>query len=169
MAESKSVDHEVLERNKSVVREILDAFNTGDTTVITKLLHPDIVALMPMHGMEEQINMPTHNRVQQEIINDNTAFPEHVFHEDDIMAEDDRVILRWTFEGTHTGPLFGRKPTGRRVKTYGYEMVKLRDGKIVEHKDDGGTTLIDVLRQLGWLDPDMMKKVRLLPNDDAVL
>ena len=168
MAE-KSVNYEQLERNKSVVREILGAFNTGDTSVIRKLLHPDVTELVaPSHGMEEQINMPTRNRVEQEIINDNTAFPDHVFHEDDIMAEDDRVILRWTFEGTHTGPLFGRKPTGKRVKTYGYEMVKLRDGLIVEHKDDGGATLIDVLRQLGWLDPDMMGKLNLLNHNDAV-
>jgi len=169
MAE-KSVNHAELERNKSVVREIMDAFNTGDHSVIGRLLHPDVVELVaPMHGMEEEmINMPVQNRVQQEIINDNTAFPDHVFYEDDIMAEDDRVILRWTFEGTHTGPLFGRKPTGKRVKTFGYEMVQLKDGKIIAHKDDGGATLIDVLRQLGWLDAEMMGKLSLLNHHDAI-
>ncbi len=97
---SKSTSPEQLERNKAVVREILNAFNTGDTSVIPRLLHPDIVSVMPMHGMEEQINLPTMSRVQQEIINDHTAFPDTEFTEDDIMAEGDRVILRWSMTGT---------------------------------------------------------------------
>jgi len=152
-----------LERNKNLVRQILNAFNSGDTSVIPQVLSERIIDVLPMHGMTDQGQLPTLRRVQQEIINDHTAFPDTVFKEEDIMAEDDRVILRWSMTGTNTGPLFGREPTGRKVTTFGYEMVRIQDGKIVEHKDDGGATLVDVLRQLGWLDEEMLKLVRLLP------
>lgn len=152
-----------LERNKNLVRQILNAFNSGDTSVIPQVLSERIIDVMPMHGMTDQSQLPTLRRVQQEIINDHTAFPDTVFKEDEIMAEDDRVILRWSMTGTNTGPLFGREPTGKTVTTYGYEMVRIEDGKIVEHKDDGGATLVDVLRQLGWLDEEMLKLVRLIP------
>jgi predicted ester cyclase len=147
-------DADVLAQNKQIVRRMLEAFNTGDTKIVGELLDPSVTELEEAgHGIEEYMRkMPIQDRVQLEILHDEQAFPDRKFTENQLIAEGDQVILRWTMTGTHTGRLFNREPTGRKIRTYGYEWVRIRDGKIIEHKDDGGTTLIDVLRQLGWLD-----------------
>jgi hypothetical protein len=153
----------VEELNKSVVLQVLESFNTGDSSVIPRLLHPDMLdTVEPTHGVIEEIariNPP--DRLPLEIRNAGEAFPDRHYEVDQIIAEGDTVILRWTMTGTHLGPLFGRPPTGRRIKTFGYEIVRLRDGLMVAHGDDGGVTVLDVLRQLDWLDEEMLRRLGL--------
>ena len=47
------------------------------------------------------------------------AHPDLRFTIDDLVAEDDRVTVRWTMRGTNTGPLFGRPPTGQPRRALG--------------------------------------------------
>lgn len=48
------------------------------------------------------------------------------------IAEGDTVVTRWESRGTHTGVLFGRRPTSETVITQGIVMSRVVDGKIVE-------------------------------------
>jgi predicted ester cyclase len=43
------------------------------------------------------------------------------------------VANRYTIRGTHTGDFFGRPPTGERFQTRGLDMVRVRDGQLIEH------------------------------------
>ena len=43
------------------------------------------------------------------------------------------VANRYTIRGTHTGGYFGRPPTGRPFETTGLDMVRVHDGRAVEH------------------------------------
>ena len=54
-----------------------------------------------------------------------TAFPDLKVEMDDVVEQGDRVIYKWTFEGTHTGPGGG----GKRVRISGFEEW---------HRDDDG-------------------------------
>jgi steroid delta-isomerase-like uncharacterized protein len=76
-----------------------------------------------------------------------TAFPDIHFAADDILADGDKVVLRWTCTGTHRGPFLGIPPTGKHVNFIGINIYRLRDGKIVERwaVEDWGS----VFRQLG--------------------
>lgn len=49
------------------------------------------------------------------------------------MEDGEWVANRYTIRGTHTGDFFGRPPTGKRYETAGIDMVRIRDGQIVEH------------------------------------
>ncbi|MGA7731886.1 MAG: ester cyclase [Chloroflexia bacterium] len=148
-----------LENNKKIVRRMLEAFNTGDTKVVEELIAPNIRDVANLHGFEEhERRMPVPQRVQTEIMLGKQAFPDKKFKVESIIAEGDTVILRWSMTGTHTGTLFGRKATGKKVKVSGTEIVRIKDGKIVEHDDDGVHTL-QLLQQLGWLDAKMRRKV----------
>jgi predicted ester cyclase len=43
------------------------------------------------------------------------------------------VAHRYTISGTQVGDLFGQPPTGKRFEVAGMDMLRVRDGQIVEH------------------------------------
>jgi steroid delta-isomerase-like uncharacterized protein len=61
-----------------------------------------------------------------------SAFPDQHFTIDDLIAEGDRVVTRWSVEGTQTGPLPGIPPTGKRIRVTGTTISRIENGKIVE-------------------------------------
>ena len=61
------------------------------------------------------------------------AFPDCRFTIDDMIAEGDQVVTKKTFTGTHTEEFNGIPPTGRRVTLQFADIMRVRDGKIVEH------------------------------------
>lgn len=52
---------------------------------------------------------------------------------DDVIAEGDRVVLRWHLTGRHVGAFAGVAPTGRPCVIRGIDMYRVRDGKMCEH------------------------------------
>jgi steroid delta-isomerase-like uncharacterized protein len=66
---------------------------------------------------------------------------------DQLVCDRDAVAVATTIIGTHRGALFGVPPTGRRVSIAGIDIVRIADGKIVEHR--GLTDTVGLLRQLG--------------------
>jgi steroid delta-isomerase-like uncharacterized protein len=62
-----------------------------------------------------------------------SAFPDSYVTIEDMVAEGDRVVTKKTFHGTHTGELNGIPPTGNRVSIQYVDILRLRDGQIVEH------------------------------------
>ena len=61
------------------------------------------------------------------------AFPDCRFTIDDMIAEEDQVVTKKTFTGTHTQELNGIPPTGKRVTLQFADIMRLRNGQIVEH------------------------------------
>ncbi|WP_170198359.1 ester cyclase [Streptomyces chryseus] len=55
------------------------------------------------------------------------------FSIDDIIAEGDRVVVRWTISATHSGTFLGIPPTGRSCRFAGIDIFRLDDGRLVEH------------------------------------
>ncbi|MFC8046287.1 ester cyclase [Nocardia sp. NPDC057353] len=51
----------------------------------------------------------------------------------DTVAEDDRVVVYWTIEGTQRGELFGVPDTGRHFTGFSISTIRFRDGRIVEY------------------------------------
>jgi predicted ester cyclase len=60
------------------------------------------------------------------------AHPDLCFSIDDLIAEGDRVTIRWTLRGTNTGPMLGRPPTGKPVELAAIVIFRIADGKIAE-------------------------------------
>ncbi len=75
------------------------------------------------------------------------AFPDSRHVIEDLIADEDRVVVRVTLMGTHAGPFHGIAPTGQRIAQAQIHILRVVDGKVVERwavQDDLG-----VLRQLG--------------------
>jgi len=64
-----------------------------------------------------------------------------------MVAEGDLVSVRTVTSGTHRGSLLGVPGSGRRVSIDGVDIVRVRDGRIVEHW--GLTDSVGLLRQVG--------------------
>ena len=62
-----------------------------------------------------------------------SAFPDVNATVEDVIAEGDKVVTRWTLRGTHQGEIeeFGL-PTGRQIEIKGITIHRVEDGKIVE-------------------------------------
>ncbi|HEU4322732.1 MAG TPA: ester cyclase [Roseiflexaceae bacterium] len=141
------------DQNKTTVRRILEAFNKGDPSIIDQLVHPSMRDHNPPPGVQ-----PGLEGMKQQIKLLHTGFPDLRFEEDSLIAEGDMVFLRWKMTGTHTGPyFFGTAPTGKRVVHFGHELLRLKDGKIIEHRD-----MVDPLiffDKLGLLDDKMLAQM----------
>jgi len=68
---------------------------------------------------------------------------------DEMIVEGDTAVLRWTWEGVHTGtsPSLGIPATGKGVKFVGCSVYHFRNGKIVEQWEYGD--MLGLLQQLG--------------------
>ncbi|MFN2590171.1 MAG: ester cyclase [Actinomycetota bacterium] len=51
----------------------------------------------------------------------------------DVIAEDDKVAVRWTNDGRHVGNFLGMPPTDRSFSIAGIDIHRVRDGKLAEH------------------------------------
>jgi steroid delta-isomerase-like uncharacterized protein len=77
------------------------------------------------------------------------AFPDHRFTLEETLVAGDKVVVRWTVTGRHTGPLGGFPPSHRAVTITGLSVFRVANGKIVEswaNWDQAG-----LLQQIGAL------------------
>jgi predicted ester cyclase len=51
---------------------------------------------------------------------------------DDVIAEDDKVVVRWRLLGTHLGDFRGIAPTGRAIALDGIAIYRVDGGKLME-------------------------------------
>ena len=76
-----------------------------------------------------------------------TSFPDWTEHIEDIIAEGDRVVTRWTSRGTHQGEFEGIAPTGKQVTVAEVAIFRIANGKIAEQW--GFPDIMALLRQVG--------------------
>ena len=74
------------------------------------------------------------------------AFPDADVAIDELIADGDRAAVATTLTGTHRGEVLGVAPTGRRVAVTGVDMIRIANGRIVEHR--GLTDMVGLARQL---------------------
>jgi nogalonic acid methyl ester cyclase/aklanonic acid methyl ester cyclase len=56
------------------------------------------------------------------------------FHEQELLAVSDRVMVRGVMRGKHVGRVLGLAPTGKRVEVHQVHVFRLAGGKLVEHR-----------------------------------
>jgi steroid delta-isomerase-like uncharacterized protein len=130
--------------NKALARRVFeDVLNGRKLDLLDQLAASDYVEHNPLPGQRTGID-GIRDRYTMVL----GAFDPH-FTTEDVIAEGDRVVLRWSQTGTHVGQFLGMPPTGRSYTTSGIEIWRVEDGKLAEHWD-----VVDVfgqLQQLGLL------------------
>lgn len=87
----------------------------------------------------------------QYIVDRLTAFPDLYVSIEDLIAEDDLVLVRTTWRGTHQGWLWEIPPTGRPISYSSLVLFRLAFGQVVERWES--LDRLDVLNQLGVASP----------------
>ena len=129
------------EDNKAQVRRGFEALNERNWTAFDALCAPDFVfhnASTTMQGLEAY---------KQFISMYFTAFPDSRFTIEDLIAEGDTVVVRYTARGIHQGNLMAIPATGKQASVTAIGIFRIADGIAVEewvNMDDLG-----LLQQLG--------------------
>lgn len=77
----------------------------------------------------------------------NTAFPDVVVTEEDLIEGDGKVVERSSAVATHRAPLMGEPPTNKQVRWTEIHIYRIKDGKIAEHWVEWA--MFDLLNQIG--------------------
>jgi predicted ester cyclase len=135
------------DRNKAIVRRLVEEWQGGHRREVgDELLADDFVD--SAHGTG-----PDTSKERALDWWDDTfrAFPDLSAEIRHIVAEGDLVATYKTFTGTHTGAFMGIPSTGRRATFDAFDLLRLREGKVVDH-----WVILDVaglLRHLGVMPP----------------
>ncbi len=132
------------ETNKAVVRRYREIHNTNQLDKLGEVLAADYVPHTLMPGMTP--GLETYKQIHQMTL---AAFPDLHVTTEDLIADGDQVVERWTQTQTHTGiAMFGAPAnSGKKVRITGISIYRLKDGKIVEHWAD--MDFFGVMVQLG--------------------
>jgi predicted ester cyclase len=132
------------ERNKAVVREFTRVFkNQHNVDGIDHLFAPDF-----RHHFQPPVRpgLAGFKEIGRMM---NTAFPDVVVTEEDLIADDDKVVERSSAVATHAGSLMGEPPTKKRIAWTEIHIYRIRDGTIAEHWVEFAR--LELLEQIGAL------------------
>jgi len=138
-----------LEENKAVVQRLFDAINNGRLDELVQVIAPDVVhhnAVIFMQpegpgGVEEGIRMLLQ------------GFPDLRLSTQELLAEGDQVVARFTMSGTNTGDYRGLPaPTQQHFESEAIAILRIADGRVTELR--GTADRLAMLTQLG-IPPDI--------------
>jgi len=132
--------------NKERVRRLMEeSLGGGKPDLVDELIASGFVRYDPYIAAGEVRGTQT---VKDNIVWFRNAFPDLSCTVEEQVAEDDRVVSRWTLRGTHRGDFFGIAGTGNRVEFTGIQIDRFDgSGKIVEERAE--FDLLGAMRQMG--------------------
>lgn len=134
------------EANKQTIRDFFEqVWNQRDEGAIGRFVAEDAAGNDPDFGMGRE-GLKRQWRQWQ------AAFPDLHFAIEEIVAEGDTVVARWTLTGTHQGRFLGLAPTGRKIRVGGMSLDHLKDGVLVSGFD-------------GWDNLGLRQQLGIIPDD----
>jgi len=131
------------EENKAIVRRWVDeAYNPGNVGLMDELFAADFVNHDPANPQVRDLE-----GLKQDVRTQQVAFPDRHTSIDELLADGDKVIKRFTFRGTQTGEWNGIPATGKQVTLQGIDILRIENGQIKEIW--WGYDALGVLQQLG--------------------
>jgi len=103
--------------NKAFIRRYLEAINGQEKPA----------ALLDQYIADSDPGLKQH------IAYSESAFPCYELIAEDMLAEDDKVVVRFTLRATHRGEFMGVPATGKQVAVPGLIIYRVANGKIAEH------------------------------------
>jgi steroid delta-isomerase-like uncharacterized protein len=116
----------VEQANAGAVRRLYENYlNENRAELLPSLVSEDVT----FHSVTEERGIASYAALTDGL---RIAFHEMHFTLLDLIASDDRVVVRWTMDAKHAGPLAGIPATGKRVQQRGTVIYRLENGRIAE-------------------------------------
>jgi steroid delta-isomerase-like uncharacterized protein len=110
------------------------AMDSGDTDAVFEFWADDFVSHVTARVNPERVGSDVRGDEQYWWQQARSAFPDMTFSVNLLIESDDLVVSNWTVKGTHTGAAFyDTPPSGDPVEINGTAILRIRDGRIVEH------------------------------------
>lgn len=119
-----------LDENVALARRYTALFCTGDLSAMDEVVAPGHRMQVNGQSLNERLTLTSR------ITHWRAIFPDYTMDIHETIAQDDRVVLRYTGTGTQHGvfSMFGRtiQPTGRRMRYPCMMLLRIAGGRIVE-------------------------------------
>jgi len=137
------------ESNKTIIHLYTEAFNNRDLSIIDEIVADNFVD----HRYPPDLP-PGPESVRQWFNTLFTAFPNSRALIEDVIAEEDKVAVRYQLLGTHEGDFMGLPPTGQQFSMSAINILRIVEGQLVESWKTADR--LGLLQQLGLLDEKLM-------------
>jgi predicted ester cyclase len=115
--------------NKAIIHAfVAEVWNRKNVVAIDKYFAPDYLE----HNLAAPDKTGGLEGTKQFIPRFISGFPDCKVTYDDVLAEGDRVAIRFTCRGTHKGEFMGVAPTGRQIYFMGLSIARFVKGKVAE-------------------------------------
>ena len=131
-----------VEENRALARRSWEIVSQRNPDLIEEFYPPEFV----WHEPDRDIR--GYEQAKQFVSTFFEAFPDINISVEDVIAEGDKVVSRYTGRGTHQGETedFG-PPTGKQLEVEGITIHRIEDDKIVEEWNQYDN--LSILQQLG--------------------
>ena len=132
------------DRNKQLIKKFEIMINTADEKLAEELVSPDApfytpASPEPLFGGKGYLSVVHWMR---------SGFSDVQWHLTDMVADEDKVAVKWDMTGTHDGEFMGIKPTGRKISVCVMNFYYFnKDGKVTN--DVAAEGMIGILRGIG--------------------
>ena len=136
-----------IEQNKALARRWSEeVWGKGNLATIDELFATNFVFNYAPPGVS-----PDREGYKQTVTNMCAPFADIRGTIEDMVAEGDKVVVRWTWRGIHKGEYMGVAPTGKQATITGINILRIVGGKIVE--EWGEMDMLGMMQQLGVFPP----------------
>ncbi len=135
---------QIIEHNKILMKNFETMINTADETLAEELVASDApfytpASPKPLYGGKGYLSVVKWMR---------SGFSDVQWHIKDMVADKDKVAVRWDMTGTHDGEFLGIKPTGKKISVCVMNFYYFNsDGKVIN--DIAAEGMIGILRGIG--------------------
>ena len=129
------------EQNKALVRRLFEEVFTNGTDIGAELLHPDY--------KNHDFPTPVPGIEGWKVVNNmfRTAFPDMRVVIEDAIAEDNKVVARGYFTGTHRGDFMSIQATDKAIHVKYIDIWTVEDGKLKDNWIQ--MDMLGLMQQLG--------------------
>jgi steroid delta-isomerase-like uncharacterized protein len=135
-----------LQENKDIVRRVVESLNEGKLAGLEELYTGNFVNHDPSARAVRD-----RSALLQRFDAERAGFPDGHITIEDLVAEGDKVVERWTFRGTHNGEFMGIPATGKEIAMTGIGIYRISGGKVAECWWNSDT--LGAMQQLGLIPP----------------
>lgn len=135
---------DLITRNKELMKKFETMINTADENLADELVASDAAFYTPaspeaLYGGKGYLSVVYWMR---------KGFSDVQWHITDMVADEEKVAVKWDLTGTHDGEFLGIKPTGKKISVCVMNFYYFnQDGKVTN--DIAAEGMIGILRGIG--------------------